>query len=227
MSPSSRREEDSSYAVRISWLGHAMFIVEDNSGHRLVTDPYDDHVGYPLPDIEADIVLVSHDHLDHSNVAIVKGDPTVVRNPESMQIEDIAIEGFPTYHDASEGSERGDNIVFRWRMEGLTFVHLGDIGHLMEKSLAEELSGIDVLFVPVGGTFTIDDAQAAETVEALKPRIAIPMHFKNDACGFPIKTVQPFLSRFSSAAKLGKPSVRVSGQDLPEPTRVLVLDYMS
>lgn len=227
MSSRFAQEKDLSRAVRVSWLGHAMFLLEDGAGHRVVTDPYGEGVGYTLPQVEADIVLVSHDHFDHANVGAVKGDPQVVSDPSPRNVDGVEIEGFATYHDESGGKERGPNIVFRWRMQGLTFVHLGDIGHMLSEEQQKELRGADVLFVPVGGTFTVDDAGAAELVTALAPRIAIPMHFRNEACSFPILNEEPFLARFQHVERVGKSPAYISADDLPEPTLVLVLDYLS
>lgn len=217
-------EKDLSSAVRVSWLGHAMFLLED-AGHRLVTDPYGEGVGYDLPRVEAGIVLVSHDHFDHANVGLVKGNPVVVKETGIHEIDGMRVEGFATYHDPSGGKERGPNIVFRVSMQGMTFVHLGDLGHIPGEDLLSELRGPDVLFVPVGGTFTVDDAQAAELVKALSPHIAVPMHFRNRACNFPILTEEPFLSRFEHVERVGKSPVYIDPGALPEPTLILVLDF--
>jgi len=204
-----------------------MFLFEDGERHRLVTDPFNDYVGYPLPDTDAGIVLVSHDHADHSNTGMVKGDPVVVRDPSPRDVAGIKIVGFPTFHDAKDGAERGANIIFRWEMQGLTFVHLGDLGHALDAATARELTGVDVLFVPAGGFFTIEPDGAAEVVKTLRPRIAVPMHFRNEACGFPIETEEPFASHFSAVERTGKVPIYISRDDLPEPTLVLIMDYMS
>ncbi len=220
-------ERDLREAVRISWLGHSMFLLEDGAGHSLVTDPYDGHVGYTLPDIEAGIVLISHDHADHNNVAIVKRDPLVVRDPSPRDIAGVKVVGFPTYHDSKGGAERGSNIVFKWEMQDMTFVHLGDLGHPLDATLQRELLDADVLFVPVGGTFTFEPAIASETVKALAPHLAVPMHFRNEACSFPIETEVPFVSHFSQVERTGKVPVYVSRDNIPSQTIVLVMDYMS
>ena len=219
-------EKDLSEAVRISWLGHSMFLLED-VGHRLVTDPYGEGVGYKLPQVEADIVLVSHDHFDHSNTALVKGNPAIVREPHAQDPAGIRIEGISTYHDDKDGAERGANIIFRWNMQGMDFAHLGDLGHLPGEEVISSLEGIDVLFIPVGGIFTIDDAQAAEVVKLLSPSIAVPMHFKTSACALPIKTADPFTAHFSDVEMAGKEPVYLSSQDLPDQTLILVMDYLA
>jgi L-ascorbate metabolism protein UlaG (beta-lactamase superfamily) len=220
-------EKDLAQAVRVSWLGHAMFLLEDGGGHRLVTDPFNDYVGYPLPDVSADIVLVSHDHADHSNVGLVKGDPLVVRDPSPREVAGLRIAGFPTHHDNRGGTERGSNIIYRWEMQGLTFVHLGDLGHTLDGELARELAGAHVVFVPVGGLFTLEPEQAVLVIEDLAPRIAIPMHYRNASCSFPIETEEPFVSRFAVVEREGKVPVYLSADDMPEATLVLVMDFLA
>lgn len=220
-------ERDVSQAVKISWLGHAMFLLEDGEGRRLVTDPYNDYVGYPLPDVAADIVLVSHDHADHSNVDLVKGDPVVVRDTAPREVAGVKISGLATYHDSKGGGERGPNIAYRWEMQGLTFVHLGDLGHRLDAASAEALAGAHVLFVPAGGFFTLEPDDAAAVVKELAPRIAIPMHYRNAACSFPIETEETFVAHFTAVEHTGKAPVYISADALPRETVLLIMDYLA
>ncbi len=213
--------------VKLTWLGHAMFLLEVGDGRRLVTDPFDAQVGYPVPEVSADIVLVSHDHFDHNNVSAIKGNPRVIKEPGETEVSGIVIRGFLSHHDPKGGSERGPNIVYRFTMGGMDFVHVGDLGHLPDQGLAEKISGADVLLVPVGGTFTIDDQEAEQLVRMIKPRLVIPMHFRNDACAFPIKTVEPFLQRFDRVERAGKGPLYLSREALPDTMTVVLLDYAS
>lgn len=212
--------------VKIGWYGHAMFLVSDDRGVSVVTDPFDPQIGYTLPDLEASVVLVSHDHYDHANVEAVKGDPAVMREAgRHLAAGYLDFEGLQAAHDTRGGAERGPNVIFHWRMADMTFAHLGDLGHLLSTEHAERLRGVDVLFIPVGGTFTIDAALAEQTIRDLQPHIAIPMHYKTEALGFPIQGVMPFTDRFSDVVTAGKQFVYLDRATLPEPTQVLVLDY--
>ncbi len=212
--------------VKISWYGHAMFAIEDDQGNRIVTDPYDPQIGYSLPEVEATIVTVSHDHFDHNNADGIKGNPIVVRETSPREIGGIKIEGLPTYHDTSSGSERGGNIVFFWEMAGLKMAHLGDLGHTLVASQANRLKDLDILFVPVGGVFTVDGETAAQLVREIKPRVAIPMHFKTDALNLPIGGVEPFSQRFETVEDVGKNPIYLGKSNLPPATTVIVLDYL-
>ena len=213
--------------LKLGWLGHAMFLLQDDKGTRVVTDPYDPSIGYPLPQVDADVVLVSHDHYDHSNTSAVGGRPAVIKNPGVSEAAGITFKGMPTYHDGSSGAERGPNLVFHWEMGGLRVAHLGDLGHMLSPAQAEELGGVDVLMLPVGGTYTIDGNQASRLVKALSPRIAIPMHYKTDRLTFPITGVDDFASDFQAVLRAGKRYVYLSREDLPDGTTILLLDYLA
>ena len=120
--------------MKITWLGHATFLVEAKDGTRIITDPfeagsYDGAVGYaPITD-RADIVTVSHDHADHNAVDAVAGHPEVVRGAESRTVQGIPIQGVSTYHDESKGQDRGRNTIFVMEVDGVRVGHLGDLGH--------------------------------------------------------------------------------------------------
>jgi len=150
----------------------------------------------------ADIVLVSHEHGDHNNVAAVGGNAKAVRGAGSHQIGGVTIKGVATYHDQVQGAQRGPNTVFCVELDGIRVCHLGDLGHEPGDDQAAEIGEVDLLLTPVGGNFTIDAAQASRIVDKLKPKVVIPMHFKNERCpDFPVAGVEEFTR--------GRPNVRV------------------
>jgi len=131
-----------------------------------------------MPKTEADIVLISHNHHDHSNKGCLKGDPFIIEGPGEYEVKDVFVRGVFSFHDESEGSERGVNTIYTMLAEGINVCHLGDFG---EKELSSEQLGeigsVDVLFVPVGGVYTIDAKGAARVVSQIEPRIVVPMHY--------------------------------------------------
>ncbi len=137
--------------VKIGWYGHAMFLVEDDRGTRVVTDPFDPVIGYAFPDLAASVVLVSHGHYDHNNAGAVKGNPVVIREAGNTLAQDVEVKGLAAAHDTRGGAERGPVIIYRWSMAGMSFAHLGDLGHPLTPELATSLRNLDVLFIPVGG----------------------------------------------------------------------------
>jgi L-ascorbate metabolism protein UlaG (beta-lactamase superfamily) len=216
--------------VKISWLGHSCFKIEDDSGRVVVTDPFDDSVGYPPPRIRADVVAVSHDHHDHNNVRALKGDPAVVRGPGKRTAAGVEFEGIASYHDDRGGKLRGKNTIFCFEMDGVRVCHLGDLGHQLGEEEAAALGEVDVMMIPVGGTFTLDADGAKKVIGQIKPRIAIPMHFKTAAVP-PSFGVGP-ADRFLSGQKVERPgrTLEISKESLPkggegEGPVIVLLDY--
>lgn len=211
--------------MRLRFLGHSCFKIRTKSA-TLVCDPYASEVGFSLPPVKADIVTVSHDHPDHNYVEGVKADPFVITGPGEYEVKEVAIIGIPSFHDAKEGEERGANTIYTVAAEDLVLCHLGDLGHALSTKTIEELGDIDVLFVPVGGIFTLDAAQASELVKQLEPRIVIPMHYRtkyHDQKKFAqVEPVETFLrligGKMREAAKLS-----FSRSSLGEEMEVIVL----
>ncbi|MGB9637630.1 MAG: MBL fold metallo-hydrolase, partial [Microgenomates group bacterium] len=145
----------------------------------IVTDPYSSSmVGFKFPKTEADIVTVSHHHLDHSNVAAVDGNAFIIEAAGEYEIRGISIFGYQTFHDSHSGAERGENIIYVIEADGLRVCHLGDLGSELSPKTLEELSEIDVLMIPVGGEFTLGPHEAAELVSQIEPKVVLPMHFQ-------------------------------------------------
>ncbi len=170
--------------MEITYLGHSCFRIKAKSG-TVVTDPYNKSVGLTLPTLSADIVTVSHPHDDHNNTAAVAGtarrkQPFVVDQAGEYEVEGVSIFGYQTKHDELEGEERGENTVFTIIADDLRIVHLGDLGHMLSDKLIEELNGVDVLMIPVGGVYTIDAKMAATLAAKIEPSYILPMHYKTD-----------------------------------------------
>ncbi|MGI6603925.1 MAG: MBL fold metallo-hydrolase [bacterium] len=211
--------------MKIRWCGHACFLLTTDSGLKILTDPFDETVGYPQPAVAVDVVTVSHDHFDHNAVQLVPGTPKVVSGVGEHELEGVTITGLATYHDEVQGAKRGENTVFTIAADGLRIVHLGDLGHTLNASQIMALRPVNVLLVPVGGHFTIDAQQAKEVVEALNPNVVIPMHFKTEALDFAIVGVEPFLELMGGGERLHSTTLELTARDLPTERRIVVLDY--
>jgi L-ascorbate metabolism protein UlaG (beta-lactamase superfamily) len=163
----------------LRYFGHSLFTVTLESGKVILTDPYNRFCRYPRRELGADVVTISHHHYDHDALEIVRGKPAVLDEAGYyLPADDIVVTGIETFHDNHEGSRRGKNIVFAIETEGVRLVHLGDLGHLPDNAQREAIGRPDVLFIPVGGTFTMDAQRAVRCVEMLNPRMTVPMHYQ-------------------------------------------------
>jgi L-ascorbate metabolism protein UlaG (beta-lactamase superfamily) len=182
--------------MQIQWLGHACFSLTLSNGKRIITDPFDEKLGYPQPQLAADIVTVSHQHFDHNAVQALPGNQVIVQAEGRYTFEGINITGIPSYHDARQGKQRGNNIIFIIEAEDLKVCHMGDLGHILNPEQVKQIGNTDVLFIPVGGYFTIGAVDAVKVVEQLKPNYVIPMHYKTRYIDLPIGTADEFIKNY-------------------------------
>lgn len=203
--------------MRIRWLGHSCFEIEGSV--KVVTDPHDGKsLGIPPPNVKADVVLVSHDHFDHNCANLVKGPNTAVITKPVMTVEHgVRVEGFEADHDTEGGAKRGRITVFKFELDGMTFCHLGDLGHALDSEFVQRISPLDFLFVPVGDVFTIGPETAKSLVESVSPRVAVPMHYRVPGLGLSIQPVQNFTKKCDpkQVVNVGN-EVEFSGSDLPD-----------
>ncbi len=187
--------------MKLEYYGHSCFRMTFASGTRIVTDPYGE-IGFAPLRTEADIVTVSHGHYDHCNVAAVGGSPIVLSSPISCERGGVSITATSCFHDDAHGAKRGKNLIFRFRADGLDICHLGDLGEPANARIIEELRGVDVLLIPVGGHYTIDAKEAKEYIRGIAPKLVIPMHYYTDGLQVDIAGLQPFLSLFGASSVL-------------------------
>lgn len=211
----------------ITYLGHSCFKIKGKQA-TVVTDPYDSYIGFKMPKVEADIVTVSHEHKDHSFIEGVGGEPFVISEPGEYEIKEVEIWGIPTFHDKEDGAKQGKNTVYYLKMDGVSLAHLGDLGQKLTPEQVEELGEVDILFVPVGGFYTIDSVVAHEVINQLEPRIVIPMHFRtekhNEKLFKEVDTLGVFLKRMGEERVEPQKKLNIKSKtDLPEERKIVVL----
>ncbi|HIR07466.1 MAG TPA: MBL fold metallo-hydrolase, partial [Candidatus Pullichristensenella stercoripullorum] len=172
--------------MKLKWYGHSCFALTYADGTAIVIDPFDASVGYPLCKARADAALCSHDHHDHNYVQSLQGEPRVIADSAPCTVGGVRIHGLDCFHDEVEGAKRGRNIIFILEGDGLRVAHLGDLGHMPTPEMYAALRGVDILLVPIGGTYTITTPEAAALIREVKPHTAIAMHFKTVLCTLPI-----------------------------------------
>ena len=207
--------------MKIRYLGHATFVVTTGDGIRIILDPYEPggfggQIAYGAYTEPVDVAVVSHDHADHNYVRGLKGNPAVVRGSRDQTVRGIEFRAIPVYHDARRGAERGENVIRVFTADGLTLCHVGDLGHTLTEDTVTQIGAVDILFLPVGGRFTIDAAAAAKVAEQIAPKVVIPMHFKTAKVDFGLAPVEDFLrGKEGRTQKLGVSEVEAVSDRLP------------
>ena len=201
---------------------HSCFEINDQA--TVVMDPHDGRsIGVKPPSLRADVVTISHDHFDHNAVRVIKGEYVVVKDVSPRTVKGVAIRGITGFHDDVNGEKRGRMNIFHLTLDGVRFCHLGDLGHMLSEAQIKELGEVDVLFLPVGGVFTIDGAQAQLLVRSINPRVAIPMHFRVGGLSMSIQNADGFLKGLpdDKVVRVGN-EVEFEAEDLPEETEYWV-----
>ncbi len=176
--------------IQITWHGQSFFEIRSSKGTNIVIDPHMIPAYGRLLGVKADIVLVSHNHNDHTQIQVVENIKTAkiipglkgagqraAWNRVDEQIKDVHIRSIGVYHDTDEGMRYGRNTVFIVDVDGWRVVHLGDLGHMLSPEQLRRIGTVDVLMVPVGGIYTLNGNEAKKVVAQIKPREYIfPMH---------------------------------------------------
>jgi L-ascorbate metabolism protein UlaG (beta-lactamase superfamily) len=211
--------------MKITWLGHSSFLIEDSKGIKLLTDPFDPTLGYDLYKGSVDVVTISHKHFDHNYIKELKGDFRIIDKASEFCACDIHINGIPSYHDKDKGAKRGDNIIFTFKMDDYTLCHLGDLGHTLSNDDIDAIGNVDILFIAVGGNYTIDGKEASEITKKIDPKIVIPMHYKTSNLSFPLDGVETFLTYMKNASKIDSNTLVITDK-IKESLSVKILNYI-
>ena len=198
--------------MHVEWYGQSAFRLTDDAVTVFI-DPFDDLTAlaergvrweYPaIEGVEADLLLVTHEHLDHNGVGPIGGEPVTLRSTagrlESPVGEVVAV---ASEHDAAAGTERGPNTLFAFTLGGRRVAHLGDLGQgELREEQAQALGRIDLLFVPVGDGPTIGAEQATAIAARLGAQMIVPMHYRTERIGF-LEPVDAFLQRAQRVERL-------------------------
>ena len=207
----------------IQYFGHNFFLIMTRNGTRIVADPLGPG-WYPNPNVSADVVTVGKEMYNHNAVEIVLGKPLILRglknygaawNTVSTTVKDTFIYNVPI-HQNSETMEGIQGSAFVFDLGTLCIAHLGDLSHKLTEEQIKAFGKVDIAMIPIGGTFTMPPDTAREVLQQLKPKIAIPMHYRENTAlldmfvkGYPNKYLNTHIATFSKLA-------------LPPPTQIVV-----
>lgn len=208
--------------MEISHIGHACFKIVGKS-LTVVVDPYNPKLGLKMPKLDADVLILTHDHFDHNYKEAIRGDYLLLDSPGEYEVRESFFQGITSFHDDKEGKEWGTNTIFTMEIDGIHLCHLGDLGTELNSEQIEAMNGVDILMVPVGGTYTIDAKIAVKVINDVSPKIVIPMHYKTaGSTKSDIDSLDKFLSEIGEEPDtLDK--LKIMKKDLPEDMKVIVL----
>jgi len=213
----------------ITYLGHSSFKIKTKTA-SVITDPFDSQmVGLKYSGVEGEIVTVSHNHSDHNAIDKVTGVKKVVEGPGEYEIAGVSIIGYKSFHDGKKGEEKGKNTIYVIEAEGLRIAHLGDLGHSISDELVDEMGAIDILMIPVGGTYTIGPKEAVEITSKIDPYFIIPMHYKvpeiNEVNFAGLEPKETFLKEIGVTVEI-LPKFIIKKEDIidDQGTKVIVLE---
>ncbi len=214
--------------MEITWYGHSCFRLTERGLATIVTDPYDNSIGYDTPRLKADIVTVSHSAPGHNNTELVKG-ARPITGPGEYEIGGVFITGISTDRPGDgkkKKSENGaKNTLYLFDFDGITVAHLGDLDHVPTQAQIEDLGTVAVALVPVGGGGGLNASQAAEVISLIEPAIVVPMHYKTPETNLKLEPLSKFLKEMGLGTVKAEETLSVKKNSLPEETHVMVLEY--
>jgi L-ascorbate metabolism protein UlaG (beta-lactamase superfamily) len=199
--------------MHVEWHGQSAFHLS-TAAASVAIDPFADmsaarshglQFDYPpISGVQADLLLVTHEHFDHNGVEVIGGEPVILRSTAGTLASPVGeIVAVASEHDDRAGTERGPNTIFVFELDGLRVCHFGDFGQsALREEQAAAIGAVDLLFIPVGGGPTIGGEQASEIVARLAPRCAVPMHYRTARVDF-LETAEAFLERMARVERLG------------------------
>lgn len=215
--------------MNIQYYGHSCFKITTKPAGRgqedvnIFLDPFNKEIGLRPPQGQADLVLITHHHYDHDNISALKGDPAVIDIPGEYSVKGLNIIGISSFHDDKEGKERGKNTMYILESEEMRVCHLGDLGGDLTEKQLEEIDGIDILMIPIGGKYTIDYKKAIEIIKKVEPRIAIPMHYRMKGTTIDIEDEKKFCNEIGNCSREKVSRLNLKKKDLEEKNMEIVL----
>lgn len=209
--------------MQVEWYGQSAFAL-NASEERVFIDPFADMsapkklgVKFEYPPIEidgVDLVLITHEHMDHNGIEAIGGEPMVLRSTVGRLESPIGeVLGISSEHDGAAGTERGPNTIFLFTLGSYRIVHFGDFGQTeLRPEQRAAIGDVDLAFLPVGGGQTIGGAQAAAIAKELAPRWVVPMHYQTHRTGF-LESEEEFLALMPVVERLDAP--RFDTDELP------------
>jgi len=210
--------------MEITWYGLSCFRLVERGKATIVTDPYDHReIGSESLKLKSDVVTISHDAPGHNFVDAVKGAPHLINGPGEYEIGGVFITGVST-NGSKKATDETDNTLYVFDYGDVTVAHLGDLKRVPNQVQIETLGQVDIAMVPVGGGGGLNAAKAAEIINMLEPSIVIPMHYRTPGIAVELLPLSRFLKEMGLGEVHTRESLIIKRSEIPEETRVEVLE---
>lgn len=211
----------------IRWHGHSCFEFGCELGTVLI-DPHDGKsIGIKPPSPRnTSVVLMSHDHYDHNMARVISGEhKDFLGKIGKFKAGPFEFEGIQSYHDDEQGSKRGMNSIYKFKIDGITICHCGDLGAIPDNKAMDKIRGSDILFVPVGANYTMGLPEVREFIDRANPRVIVPMHYRVFGLCIALLPLDDFLTMIPSENidYVGN-EIDLSYDELPEHSECWVFD---
>ena len=205
----------------ITWYGHSCFRIAERGKTTVITDPYSEAIGLPVPRLKGDVVTISHDSPGHNNIDAVKGHTYVLGGPGEYEIGGVFFNGIALPYIGEDDTRR--NVAYMVDYDGLTILHLGDLAYIPNQSTIQEMGEVAVALVPVGGGNSLRASQAAEVITLIEPSFIVPMHYALPGLALELDPVEKFLKVMGVSKVTEDDVLKVSAGILPEQPQVVLL----
>ncbi len=208
--------------MNITWYGQSCFRIslqgqkKSRQAVSLLIDPFDESTGLKMPKVEADILLITHNHKDHNNKKVAKKETFIIDSPGEYELRDVFIHGIFSFHDEKKGEERGVNTIYTIEAEEMRICHMGDFGQgEITNEQLKNIGDVDILMIPVGGVFTIGAKEATKIISQIEPRIIIPMHYKIPKLKIKLEELSLFLKAIGEKSAATEEKLSIQKKNLP------------
>jgi len=215
--------------MNIIWHGQSCFEIvttpAKNSQIKIVIDPLSEEFGLKTPKLEADILLVTHNHYSHNSVRAVSGSPFLISGPGEYEIKNVFIQGTPSFAGNKKEKTQDENTIYTIEAEDLKLCHLGELGQkeLTEQQL-EEVGDIDILMIPVGDAYTLSAKEALRIMAQIEPKITIPMHYALPKLKVKLDGLDKFLKALGIKSITPESKLNIKQKDISsEEAKIIVL----
>ncbi|WP_244834322.1 MBL fold metallo-hydrolase [Clostridium sp. BJN0001] len=209
--------------MQITWYGHSCFLIKNLYGKRILIDPFPPEPNYNYLYPKCDLITISHNHIYNSYINEINKTTKIINQPETFSNSFCEISGYSTYHDQNNGLKRGSVIIYKYTIDNITLCHLSDTGCIPNEKILKSIKNTDILFIPIGGQFTLDGFKASILCSIINAKFIIPMNYKTEIGPSFLNPIKDFIINMKNIKKINSNSVDITFEDIKSLSEPVVL----